>query len=49
MKYQTPQLTALTPAINAIQTLSKAAEMPFDNIVDDQYEHSTSTYQDWES
>jgi len=48
VKYHTPELTALTPAINAIQTLSKSDNAPFENPITDRYEDVTSTYQDWE-
>jgi hypothetical protein len=47
MKYETPELTALTPAINAIQAVKQ--EPP--DIEDHptlMTESSTGAYQDWE-
>lgn len=43
MKYETPELTALTAAINAIQGLKhdRAADSPIPN-------ESVSAYEDWE-
>ena len=50
MKYETPQMTALTPAINAIQSSgsssSKVIQSQFDGSED--YE-SPGAYTDWES
>jgi Asparagine synthase len=45
MKYETPELTALTPAINAIQT-SGSKEIP--NVVDNPGYEQNSAYADWE-
>lgn len=42
MNYETPELTTLMPAINAIQT-GKTASPAQDNIKD-----TDATYQDWE-
>jgi hypothetical protein len=48
MKYETPELTVLTPAINAIQSLSSKTMEP--TVVDSKTENETiGTYQDWES
>lgn len=45
MKYETPELTALTPAINAVQGVGKSIEPP----VDGSHElDGPSGYQDWE-
>jgi len=45
VKYETPQLTALTPAINAIQDdVSKTPQGPFDGIEPE----AVSAYEDWE-
>ena len=47
MKYQAPELTALTPAISAIQgSVSKSNNTTFDNPND--HREASSTYQDWE-
>jgi hypothetical protein len=46
MKYEKPEVTALTPAINAIQTLSKISHTPFDSLVD--HRENSSAYADWE-
>jgi len=46
MKYETPELTALTTAINAIQALtSKMNTVPQDGNVDNE---SIGVYADWE-
>jgi len=46
MKYETPELTALTPAINAIQAgTSKNGDSPIDSPVNNEH---TSAYADWE-
>jgi hypothetical protein len=45
MKYETPELTALTPAINAIQSFPKAIVGELDS--HDEVE-GTGAYQDWE-
>jgi hypothetical protein len=45
MRYETPELTALTPAINAIQDL-KDPESGSDN--DSKVEIMVGAYQDWE-
>jgi hypothetical protein len=45
MKYETPELTALTPAINAIQDL-KDPESGSDN--GSKVEITVGAYQDWE-
>jgi hypothetical protein len=45
MKYETPEVTALTPAINAIQGVGKTIYEPSDG----QHEpDGVSAYQDWE-
>ncbi|MGA7291190.1 MAG: hypothetical protein WBW85_01410 [Terriglobales bacterium] len=47
MKYETPELTALMPAINAVQSpVHKTAQIPTDGLpmVND----VTSAYEDWE-
>lgn len=47
MKYETPELTALTPAINAIQTLpsEKGTFFYTENAV---YNENVPSYADWE-
>jgi hypothetical protein len=48
MKYETPELTALTPAINAIQsTTDKKATGPFDS-TSREYNEANGAYADWE-
>jgi hypothetical protein len=44
MKYETPELTALTPAINAIK-LGKITDTP---PVDSNENEDQGAYQDWE-
>jgi hypothetical protein len=47
MKYETPKLTALTPAINAIQT--PPADKPFVTSTDSSLSYEiVSAYEDWE-
>jgi hypothetical protein len=47
MKYQTPELTALTPAINAIQGFpTKGHPGDTDSLIPK--EEAVSTYADWE-
>lgn len=46
MKYETPKLTALTPAIDAIQTSS--AGKPGTPNPDGPITDSNSAYEDWE-
>jgi hypothetical protein len=45
MKYKTPELTALTPAIDAIQGISKPGQTSLDGF-DKEEVHA---YVDWES
>ena len=46
MKYETPKLTGLTPAINVIQgTTNKTPDMTLDNLVRDE---GIPAYADWE-
>jgi hypothetical protein len=45
MKYETPELTALTPAINVIQSAKQTSGHDSDT---PQNEPPTSAYQDWE-
>jgi hypothetical protein len=45
MKYQTPELTALTPAINAIQS---SGSKEINNVVDSPTYEQSSAYADWE-
>jgi hypothetical protein len=48
MKYETPELTALAPAINAIQG-QKDDSTPADGIEPEpNHESGTGAYQDWE-
>jgi len=49
MKYETPELTALTPAINAIQGVSAKPHVatPHDSFTDTN-EIPSGAYQDWE-
>jgi hypothetical protein len=44
MKYETPELTTLTPAIDAIQTSNK----PGDPNPDGPQQDSGAAYEDWE-
>jgi len=46
MKYETPELTALTPAINAIQ--GKPGDLVYDNITKENFHESGGAYADWE-
>ena len=47
MKYEAPELTALMPAINAVQTVAKSqVALPHDSIFD--YNESSASYVDWE-
>jgi hypothetical protein len=48
MKYEKPELTALTSAINAIQSVHKSSNTPYDNPITDKFD-SNAAYQDWES
>ena len=46
MKYETPELTSLTPAINAIQ---EAKNMTVDQLDTPEYQEiGVGAYQDWE-
>ncbi|MHB8217784.1 MAG: hypothetical protein ACYDDS_17055 [Candidatus Sulfotelmatobacter sp.] len=45
MKYETPQLTALTPAIDAIQTGGKTKH----NQDGPEFNDTNSAYEDWEN
>ncbi|MGA2335017.1 MAG: hypothetical protein ABSG08_06540 [Terriglobales bacterium] len=47
MKYETPELTALMPAINAIQTV-KTTIGPVDNPVIETRDNGMAAYEDWE-
>jgi hypothetical protein len=45
MKYETPEMTVLTPAINAIQAIKN----PFVGVIDSLLEHELAgAYADWE-
>jgi hypothetical protein len=44
MKYETPEMTALAPAINAIQGSTSKDHVP----VQDGNNESISAYEDWE-
>ena len=44
MKYETPKLTVLTPAINAIQGLKSTSGIDSPGMEHD----ATAAYQDWE-
>jgi hypothetical protein len=47
MRYETPELTALTPAINAIESVAKSqVATPHDSIFDSN--EASSSYVDWE-
>jgi hypothetical protein len=48
MKYQTPELTASTPAINAVQTTSDSMPKAITNTVDGSNLEGPSAYADWE-
>lgn len=43
MKYETPEVTALTPAINAIQTLKQTGGSDTSD-----FEPPAAAYEDWE-
>jgi len=45
MQYETPKLTALTPAVNAIQTTKSA---PPTNDGSSKHEFGMAAYEDWE-
>lgn len=45
MKYETPEMTPLATAINAVQTVSKPTIGDADNLNNE----TTAAYQDWES
>ena len=47
MKYETPELTALTPAVNAIQA-TKTINHPLDSQPTPQPEVGVGAYEDWE-
>jgi hypothetical protein len=47
MKYETPKLTALTPAINAIQA-TKGEPVNIKDTPTKLTEHMVGAYQDWE-
>jgi hypothetical protein len=47
MKYEAPELTALTPAINAIQSTTKGSG-DVDNIQLQTQDASSAAYEDWE-
>lgn len=44
MKYEAPQVTALTPAADAIQSTSKPGTQGIDNF----HEVTTPSFEDWE-
>jgi len=46
MKYETPELTASTPAINAIQSISKVQTVTHDSPLDPT--EPSAAYADWE-
>jgi hypothetical protein len=49
MKYETPKLTALTPAINAVQALTAKDMAPFVyDTVTHLYNENAIGYADWE-
>jgi hypothetical protein len=47
MKYTAPEVTALMPAIRAIQTAAKIRNHPFESPVDSR--EVSAAYEDWES
>ena len=48
MKYETPKLTPLTPAIDAIQgAVGKMPNRPLDHVTDE-FTEGISAYTDWE-
>jgi hypothetical protein len=52
MKYETPELKALTPAINAIQTSgtgTKHINAVFDNLSGEERDDSSEGYMAWEN
>jgi hypothetical protein len=46
MKYDTPELTALTLAVNVIQ--HKPGDVVFDNVIPEADKESSGAYADWE-
>jgi len=50
MKYETPELTVLTPAINAIQSESTSSKMlgPGPDGVQSTHNEGSGAYADWE-
>jgi hypothetical protein len=47
MKYETPEMTVLTPAINAIQDAPKHPNGTFDSATDE-WTDADGAYADWE-
>ncbi len=48
MKYETPELTALTPAISAIQSGTKSTGLVADSINPAVHNEPNAAYADWE-
>ncbi len=48
MKYKTPELTALTPAINAIQSPKTMPPAAYDALQPTAFNESIGGYADWE-
>jgi hypothetical protein len=50
MKYETPQLTALMPAINAVQSTMPSSKGPSSQVdsFTDEYTDAVPSYTDWE-
>jgi hypothetical protein len=46
MKYETPKLATLMPAIEAVQAVKRPAIAPLESA--DSNEHATAAYADWE-
>ncbi len=47
MKYEAPELTALTPAINAVQGLKQSYSTPHDGAASG-FNDANLAYEDWE-
>jgi hypothetical protein len=51
MKYKTPELTALTPAINAIQVTDQTGKpgiLEYDSFTNEEHMDGSGAYADWE-
>jgi hypothetical protein len=48
MKYETPEMTTLMPAINAIQTENPSGQKATTPSMDSSFEEHIAAYADWE-